>query len=270
MNRYFLCMEITRDTVLEWLAKYHRPRTWLAKKCGVSDQAVSNWLREKNHQPISAPAIIKIRSLMEEDAASSQAKVPHNLVLEFDDNEYAPVEKAALDQRMTIREWARTVLNEAAAMSDEDFFATFIDKKLVPMPVRPHIVAAAGSPLGAEVEDWDGEGDTVLVRISGLSMEPLLHDGDLIPMHHKRGARSQFMKKGLIYLVEIDGGYTVKKYNTRLASEEEIESGISYVSKADGKTKVHVLQSLNPEFSEIVIESAAEWVAWIEPKEISK
>ena len=264
-------MELTRETVTKWMDDHRRSREWLAERCGVGMAAVGHWLNKKGTAvPIPAKHQITIRQLMEEDAASSQAKVPHNLVLEFDDLEYAPVEKAALEQRMTIREWARTVLNEAASMSDEEFFATFIDKKLVPLVPKAHIMAAAGPPLGAEVENWEGDDDTLLVRISGLSMVPLLNDGDVISMHHKRAARSPFMKKGLIYLVQIDGGYTVKRYNTRLATEAEIESGISYVSKADGKTKVHVLQSINPDFPEIVINSAAEWVAWIETKEISR
>lgn len=140
------------------------------------------------------------------------------------------------------------------------------DEKVVPMPQRSHITAAAGSPLGAEVEEWDDANDIVRVRISGLSMVPLFNDGDVIAMNHKRGARSQFMKKGLIYLVEYKGGYTVKRYNTRPATPEEIEEGISYVSKGDNKTKVRVLESLNPEFPEIVIKDEADWVAWFDPK----
>ena len=54
-----------------------------------------------------------------------------------------------------------------------------------------------------------------MVKFSGLSMSPLLNDGDVIPMKHKRASRNPFMKKGLIYLVKYYGGYTVKRYNTR-------------------------------------------------------
>ncbi len=209
-----------------------------------------------------------IKRLMDEDAARDAAKPLHNLVLEFSDEEYLPVERAALQGRISIRDWAKKILNEAATMTDAEFFALFAPKeeaKIIPIG-RPHIHAAAGSPIGADVEEWDGEDDTVLVRINGLSMHPLLNDQQIVSMHHKRAARSPFMKKGLIYLVEYDGGYTVKRYNTRLATAEEIGSEISYVSRADGKTKVHVLQSINPDFPEIVIKDAAEWVAWLDPK----
>lgn len=121
---------------------------------------------------------------------------------------------------------------------------------------RPHLVAAAGSPLNGEVMDWDGREDTVLVKISGLSMTPLLNDGDVIPMKHKRASRNPFMKKGLIYLVEYDDGYTVKRYNTRPARPAEKHE--DWVDNG----KVKVLQSLNSDFSEIIIKQEVEWIAW--------
>lgn len=117
-------MEITRETVNQWLTDERRSQSWLAEKCGVSDQAVSNWLRENNFRPISATAQITIRSLMEEDAASSQATPPHNLVLEFDDDHYKPIEKAALKAGETVREWAKRTLNETADLDSPTIFET--------------------------------------------------------------------------------------------------------------------------------------------------
>ena len=165
-----------------------------------------------------------------------------------------------------MEQWAESGLDRLA----DEWLKSLESPKIVPLPARPHIVAAAGSPLGAEVEEWDGADNTVRVRISGLSMVPLLNDHDVITMHHRRAARSQYMKKGLIYLVAYQDGYTVKRYNTRVATDEEIGAGVSYVSKADGRTKVHLLESLNPSFPEIVIKDHAEWIAWIEPKELKK
>ncbi len=77
-------------------------------------------------------------------------------------------------------------------------------------------------------------------------------------MKHKRASRNPFMKKGLIYLVEYDGGYTVKRYNTRPAKADE--KGEEWVERG----KVKVLESLNPNFAEIVIKQPIEWVAWLE------
>jgi predicted transcriptional regulator len=112
-------MEINRDTVNQWLIEQRRSQTWLSEKCGVSKQAVSNWLRENNPQQISAVAQITIRSLMEEDEASAQSAPPHNLVLEFDSLEYETIENAALKQQVTVREWAKKTLNAAAEIDAE-------------------------------------------------------------------------------------------------------------------------------------------------------
>ncbi|MES2995888.1 MAG: S24 family peptidase [Verrucomicrobiota bacterium] len=125
---------------------------------------------------------------------------------------------------------------------------------------KPHLLAAAGSPLAAEVLNWEGSDNTVHVKICGLSMVPLMHDGEVIAMRHKRAARNPYMKKGLIYLVEYDGGYTVKRYNTRPAKPEE--QGQEWVERG----RVKVLESINPDFPEIVIKQAVEWVAWFDPK----
>lgn len=250
-------MEITRDTVVEWLKKNHRSRAWLAKQCRVSDQAVSNWLREKNSQAISAAAEIKIRALMAEDEAKGEATPPQNLVLEFTDKEYTSIEQAALARGITIREWAKRLLNDASEM-DVNEIAADLGGKISSFPSKPHLHAAAGSPVNAEVTDWDGADDTIMVGIYGLSMDPLLADGQVVPMRLKKSARNPFMKKGLIYLVEYDGGYSVKRYNTRKATEEE--KGEEWVENG----KVKVLESVNPTFPEIVIKQPLDWVAWLD------
>jgi hypothetical protein len=106
-------MKIIRDTVIKWLTEKNKSQSWLAEKCRVSDQAVSNWLRENNYRPISATAQITIRKLMDEDTAAAQATPPHTLVLEFNSKQYAPIEQAALQNHETVREWAKRTLNDA-------------------------------------------------------------------------------------------------------------------------------------------------------------
>lgn len=132
--------------------------------------------------------------------------------------------------------------------------------EITSFPTKAHILAAAGSPISAEVTDWDGAGDTVMVKISGLSMAPLINDGDVIAMKHKKASRNPFMKKGLIYLVSYDGGYTVKRYNTRPATADE--KGEEWVERG----KVKVLESINPDSPEIIIKQPLEWVAWLDGK----
>lgn len=247
---YIYLMEITRDTVNQWLENEHRSQSWLAEKCGVSVQAVSNWLRGNKYRPISAGAQITIRALMDEDAAKAKARPLQNLVLEFSDNEYKAIGKAALAAGELVPSWAKHILNAAADEEDaEDIVRRF---------QKPHLLAAAGSPISAEVTDWDAGGDTVMVRICGLSMVPLLNDGDVVAMKHKKASRNSFMKKGVIYLVEYDGGYTVKRYNTRPPKPEE--KGEEWVERG----KVKVLESINPDFPEIIIKQPLEWIAWLD------
>jgi len=115
-------MEITRDTVLQWLEEERRNQTWLAEQCGVSDQAVSNWLREKNSRPISAGAQITIRRLIEEDAAEKAAKLPppvisQNLVLYPTREQYRQWEEAAFnaaDKPKHLEDWAIEGLDRMA------------------------------------------------------------------------------------------------------------------------------------------------------------
>lgn len=159
-------------------------------------------------------------------------------------------------QAPTLKEWIVAGLDKFAETDErEQQNASSI------VPLRPHIHAAAGPPVFAEVTDWDGADDTVLVRINGLSMVPLLNDGEVIRMKHKRASRSPFMKKGLIYLVEYDGGYAVKRYNTRPATPEERDE--EWVENG----KVKVLESINPDFSEIIIKQPIEWIAWLDQSE---
>lgn len=116
-------MEITRDTVNQWLTDQRRNQSWLAEKCGVSDQAVSNWLRENNFRPISSSAQITIRSLIEEDAAASQSRALYNMVLEFSNDQYSAIEQAALVRPESVREWTKRTLNDAAGVNIKELAA---------------------------------------------------------------------------------------------------------------------------------------------------
>ena len=124
---------------------------------------------------------------------------------------------------------------------------------------KANIMAAAGPGIMAEVIDWEGDDDTVSVKICGNSNFPLFNDGDVIDMTHKRASRSPFMKKGLIYLVQLDGEWMVKRYDTRKAKPEE--KGAEYLTSHG---TVGILKSENPEFDDIDIAGDCEWAAWFE------
>lgn len=113
-------MELTRDTVLQWLEAERRSQAWLAEQCGVSDQAVSNWLRSNNSRPISAAAQITIRALIEADAAEKAAKLPplpitQNLVL-YPSREQFNAWNAAFkhSEAETLEEWATEGIDRMA------------------------------------------------------------------------------------------------------------------------------------------------------------
>lgn len=243
-------MEITKDSVKEWLSAHRRQRSWLAEKCGASTKTINNWL--STDRGIPSKAVMIIQKLMEEDALADQAKPPHNLVLEFDDDEYEPIEKAALNAQRTVRDWAKRTLNDIASESVEEIAA-----KIAPFHSRTaNIMAAAGPGIAAEVIDWD-QGDRVRVKIVGDSMAPLFEDGQVIEMRHKKASRSPYMKKGMIYLVELDGEWMVKRYGTRKPRKDE--SGAEYLTTSGS---VGVLKSENPEFPDIDITGPFEWAAW--------
>jgi hypothetical protein len=111
---------------------------------------VSNWLREKNPQPISAEAKLKIMVLFEEDAAKAQARPQQNLVLEFTDEEFTAIENAAVRAGIGPREWARCALNEAAEADMEALAAEFKatpSRGPVTYPKRRDLKVAEGEPL---------------------------------------------------------------------------------------------------------------------------
>ena len=96
------------------------------------------------------------------------------------------------------------------------------DQVIRPNFKNAHVQAAAGSPINGEVIDSDGSDDTVCVKVNGLSMMPLLNDGDIIEMRHKRASRNPHMKKGLVYLLEYDGDFAIKEDNIRTATKEKM------------------------------------------------
>lgn len=119
------------------------------------------------------------------------------------------------------------------------------------------MVAAAGPGIKAEVQDWNGADDTVAVKICGDSMSPTFEDGQVITMRHKRVSRSPYMRKGLIYLVQLDGEWMVKEYGTRRPRADEKEAEYLTNSRTLG-----VLKSHNKNYPPVDINAPFEWAAW--------
>ena len=251
-------------------------RAWLAKECDYSSRTMAAILAP-NASPANKTdkALRRIWEVL--DREEERQKRPHaqeehcQIVVRPLIMDYERWNKISMRDGLTIEEWAIASLNEAArakTMMERQQITLLASEDLPNYKAnqKPHLHAAAGSPIFSEVQEWDGADDAVLVKINGLSMSPMFADGEVISMKHKRASRTPHVAKGKIYLFAYDGGYTVKKYNTRAATQDEIEAGISYVSAKDKKPKVRVLESLNPEFPEIVLKDEAEWVAWLPAK----
>jgi len=53
-------MEITPDTLKEWLKDRGYPREWLAKKCNVAKPTIDGWFTRKNIPSIAYPLLERI------------------------------------------------------------------------------------------------------------------------------------------------------------------------------------------------------------------
>ncbi len=250
-------------------------RAWLAQQCDYSLNHMANILAPNaDAKSKTQKALRRISEALEREEARQQNPTTpaelNQIVLRPTDDDLTIWNLEANKKNMLVKDWCIKALNDAAA----NIIAGKWDGILRPVEAiyktntnqNAHLHAAAGSPILSEVQDWDGADDAVLVKINGLSMSPMFADGEIIVMKHKRASSTPYAAKGKIYLFAYDGGYTVKKYNTRKATKEEIEAGISYLSPTDNKHKVRVLQSINPDFPEIVLKGEAEWFAWMPKK----
>lgn len=120
-------MELTPDDVKHWLSKHNHSREWLAHKCGVVPKTLNNWIGSGRGFP--SKAVVIIGNLMKEDAAQEAAKPPHNLVIEFNDEEYQPIERAALRSGQSIREWAKDALNDIAGADVTSIYQRIKDQE---------------------------------------------------------------------------------------------------------------------------------------------
>lgn len=257
-NRYLARMDTFSAEFKSWMDSRNFTADTLAPLISKEPGTIKQWRSR------GVPERESVRRFLTEFMATYQPPVAapetpdFTVRIDFTDEEMAEIAKAAEIVGTGARDFIRRAsVHQARVRIKEHHQSSGIISMTQPQAPRPQILAAAGSPIGAEVMDWHGAGDTVAVKISGLSMEPLLHDGDVISMKHKRISRSPFMKKGLIYLVEYDGGFTVKRYNTRPPTPEErdcewVENG-----------KVRILESLNPDYPEIIIKAPLDWIAWL-------
>ncbi|MEO0796629.1 MAG: S24 family peptidase [Verrucomicrobiota bacterium] len=116
---------------------------------------------------------------------------------------------------------------------------------------------AAGSPIsGDEFEvklKENYNADHFALKVFGDSMAPEIKDGQTVVIRKPESLNNPHVKKGEIYCFLIKGERTLKRYNTRPATQDEVDEGLSYDSPRGGGKRVKILESINPIYPEIVI-----------------
>lgn len=250
-----------REQIKVWIKTQTEGREWLADQCGVAKTTVDQWLSKKE---IPVAQHHKIAQLMgqsdeTEESETSLIRVP------FPDDLLEKAHKAASIVStefqaycsLAIRHHAENLLKQKEVEKTVPLSVVEDEPVEVPVLKKAHIMAAAGLGIMAEVVDWDENSPTINVKICGDSMEPLFSDGDVIEMHNRKFSRTPFMKKGLIYLVNLDGELMVKRYETRKPRKDEKDA--EYLNDFG---MVPFLASENPAFDEIIIDGNFHWIGW--------
>lgn len=231
----------------------------VASDIGVGKSTVSRWLEGSEITP-SHLKLLRLYFYGEIPFDDIRPTQDLSNVLKFSEKEWEIMSIIATRNGLTCGEWIAGQIRDYLAFRTAQQAAEPKPANITRIPQkRAHIMAAAGPGIDAEVIDWDGVDDTVAVKICGESMMPLFEDGQIIEMKHKRASRTPYMKKGVIYLVELEGEWMVKRYDTRRPRKDEKDA--EYLT---GSGMVGILKSENPAFDDIDITGPFEWAAWFD------
>lgn len=194
------------------------------------------------------------------DRAKSQTTITFSLSKSLRDK----IKDAADKENRTVSNWlVNALLNDPSISQELD---GQIPAPITPLPVprpKPHMRAAAGSALEVFHTEGPDQNGIWYISISGESMSPTFHDGQVIQMYDKSLAkRSINPKKGMIYLWQTPDGCTVKRYGTR--DPQPWEEGEEWLTD---KGKVGLLMSDNAAYPDIIAKQGYEWIAWYEKPE---
>lgn len=288
----FLIMSETRQRIKNWLKSIHKNYAWLAQQCMVGEGAVKNWMSTKNIPKAKLLLIEKLIQETEKESLSNDAepafylregKVP---VLALIDPEiYKLGVTAAKKMGISVEEFTAMAFHEDAirhaqliTTAESGNNLSLVRKQDIgtssspPLSEEFHEIpllhAAAGSPIDAHSDSFTLSRrlgpDRFGVQVHGDSMSPLIPDGKVVILREKSSLKKPLLKKGEIYLFVIKGERTLKRYNTRPATTQEIADEISYTSP-NRTQKVRILESVNPAYPEIVISHEhIEWLGWLD------
>lgn len=249
------------EQFFEWMESHNLSRGEIAPLLEVDERSLSNY----RSRGLPRKKIAAAERLMREYAlGGTQPAELNKLNIPFTDEEYGEIAAAAGIVQAEIKDFIRKA---AIIKAQEDILRAEKAENILTFPEIPLIHAAAGQPVSSDIDSYEptrelGRG-RFAVQLHGDSMAPRYRDGQTVIMRERESLKNPVLKKGQIYLFDVNGEKTVKVYNTRPATKKEIEAGLSYHS-ADGTEKVRVLQSLNPSHPEIIATEPILWLGWLD------
>lgn len=255
-----------------------KDRIWLANETGRSEGSIRAALAP-NAAPDRRSKLLQ-RALtdaieQEEGYQKTKPSLPDRISVEASPESLALWSRAFKNSEFeTFEEWMVNAINEEA----EEWHAEQQRKNLSVVtgedpPTYFEVpcmgIAAGHAIIGDELDPVSitedlGEGHVAFI-VCGPSMEPEIEDGSTILVKEPHVLRNHHMKKGLIYAVEIGGERTLKRYNTRPATDEEMESEAEYIYTINGYKRVKILESINPDYKEIIIDQETRMIGWYDP-----
>lgn len=251
------------DEIKDLRLKKNLTQTQLGEICGgVNKSGVSAW--ENGNRRPSGAAMKILRQLRDEDLVVSQI---------------SELELKLLDQNVSLGNFRNREDYLTESLKHLLVHGQFMnvtgrapqDAPQLALPEIPLLHAAAGSPIASDVETWSpprklGKG-RFACQLHGNSMTPRFPDRSIVILRERDSLNKPVLKRGEIYLFEIGGEKNLKVWSSRVATADEIEREITYVSPRDGETKVHILKSLNPDHPEIVVAEEPIWLGWLDPED---
>lgn len=260
------------------VSKHPKTQEGIAADLGIGRSTLTNWISGRRKISPSDEKLLRLYFYGEIpfDMIRDEAETDLSSVLEFSASEWAVIE--LLSRRSgyhTPGEWIVANIREYLAFRETQDGAGELSLvaddtgEYGQRCALPCAAVAAGHPISGD----DLESVTLsrsygleylAFLVCGPSMEPEIEDGAVIVGLKFENFRVQQPKKGLIYVFSLGGELTLKRYNTRSATAEEIarEEDYIYISPRDGSLKVKVLQSANPDYEEIIVRGEVEIVAW--------
>jgi len=251
------------------IESHPKNQSQIADDIGVTRATMGRWA--KGERKISNPDAKLLRLYFYGEIPFEDIRPTQDLpnVLKFSPKEWDIINILALRSGRESGEWIASQIREYLAFREHQNSQAPADN-ITPLiaentPVyhkeEANVDAAAGSEIEAEVINWIEGSRKLKVRARGDSMTPLVEDGEVIIMAPKYLAkRTESMAKGKIYLIRDNGGYKIKRYNTRKARPDEHDA--EYLTSHG---TVGVLESINPAYPPTdILSQDTTWEAWLE------